>query len=221
MFVHLFDSAEMASVAARISHRPEDGSWLEILANGLIFDLRGLAPAAPAEGCALNHSYGFTEDMPDRGLEAIEIVPGPHIAAGGQLPPVVRTLAGLVANLALNLPVAAVAWHGAETCIEPRFFSRTVLNWLAGGAFPALGLTALVPASDGSVASKGLAAFTRQEFQLAGAPGESPADALKLAVRVADYLVRSGRLTEPCEITGSLSAEPSQFGNLVWVWRKE
>lgn len=221
MLVRLFDSPEVANVAAQISHRPEDGSWLEILANGLTFDLRGLAPAAPAAGCALNHSYGFTDGVPDGPFEAIEIVPGPHIAAGGQLPPVVRTLASLAANLAVNLPAAAVAWHGAETCVEPGFFSRTVLNWLAGGAFPALGLTALVPASDGSVASRGLAAFTGQEFQLAGAPGESPADTLKLAVRVADYLIRRGRLTEPCEIAGSLSAEPSQFSNLVWVWRKE
>lgn len=183
MVARLFESSEMDGIAARISHRADDAQgWVEILASGLTFDLRGLAPADPAAGCEPDHAYGFADGVPDGRLEAIEIVPGPHIAASSRLLPVVRVLAGLTANLALNLRVAAVEWHGARTCIEPRFFSRTVLNWLADGPFPALGLTALMPASDGSIASRGLAALIGQELQLAAASGETPADTLKLAV---------------------------------------
>lgn len=222
---HLFESTEMAGTAARISHRPaRSEGWLEVLASGLTFDLRGLAPADPAAHCASQHCYGFGDGVPGEPLEAVEIVPGGHIAAGGGLLPVIRTMAGLTANLALNLPVAAVAWHTAGTCVEPRYFARTVLNWLADGVFPALGLTALLPASEGSVASSGLAHFTGQEMQLAGAPGETQAETVKLAIRVVDYLVRNGKLTQAQEISGtglSLLAEPSQFSNLVWVWRKE
>lgn len=221
----LFESAEMAGTAGRISHRPDRSEgWLEILASGLTFDLRGLSPADPAGHRPSQHCYGFADQAPDEPLEALEIIPGGHIAAGGGLLPVIRIMAGLTANLALNLPVEAVVWHTADTWLEPRYFARTVLTWLAGGVFPALGLTALLPASDGSIASRGLAHFTGQEIQLAGAPGEAQAETVKLAVRVIDYLVRTGKLTEARKISDagvSLFAEPSQFSNTVWIWREE
>lgn len=223
--MNLFASGGMAGAAARISHRSEDcEGWLEILASGLTFDLRGLVPADPAPECKTVHAYGFTDGMPDEPLAAVEIVPGAHVAAGAVLLPVVRAMAGLTANLALNLPVSAVAWHAAGTCMEPRFFSRSVFNWLAGGTFPAQCLTALVRASDGRIGSQGLAVFAGQEMQLVGAPEENPADAMRLAVNVVDYLVRNGPIAAPCEITGlgpALVAEPSGYGNLVWIWRKK
>ena len=221
----LFASNEMAGISGQISFCPDESEgWLEILASGLTFDLRGLAPTDPAEPCAPGHSYGFAEDAADEALEAIDLVPGGHIAAGGGLQPVIRALAGLAANLVLNLQVAAVIWHTAGTRMEPRYFARSVLDWLAGGAFPALGLTALLPSGDGSVASHGLAHFTGQEIQMAGAPGETHADTVKLALRVIDYLVRKGRLTQAQEISGpgiTLLAEPSQYSHCVWIWRKE
>ncbi|HKT85899.1 MAG TPA: hypothetical protein VJQ77_07435 [Novosphingobium sp.] len=220
----LFESLELSGSAARVSRRAGDGeAWLEVLAGGLAFDLRGIAPGTPAADRHAFHHYGFADGLPDEPLEAIELVPGPHVAAGGGLMPVVQALAGLAANLALNLPVAAVAWHSAEIWLEPRYFSRTVLNWLAGGAFPAPGLVALVPASDDGISSKGLAHFTGQEIQLAAAAGEAEADTMKLAARAVDHLVRRDKLTRAEEISGTgvpLLAEPSQFSNLVWIWRK-
>lgn len=223
MLEDLFESQDSGGSTASVSHCGDGEVWLEILAGGLAFDLRGLAPAEPGAGCAACDHYGFADGLPGEPLEAVELVPGPHVAAGGGLLPVVRALAGLTANLALNLPVAAVAWHFAETWLEPRYFSRTVLNWLSGGAFPVPGLVALVPASDGGILSRGLAHFTGQEIQLAAAPGEAQADTMKLAARSVDHLVRRQKLTQPEEIGGAgvqLLAEPSQFSNLVWVWRK-
>lgn len=221
---NLFESLELSGSMAQVSHCGRDGEgWLEILVGGLIFDLRGLAPAQPAAVCEAHCHHGFAEGPPDGPLEAIELAPGPHIAAGGGLLPVVRTLAGLAANLALHLPIAAVAWHSAETWLEPRHFSRAVLNWLAGGTFPAPGLVALLPASDSGISSRGLRLFTGQEIQLASEAGERPEDTMRFAVRAVDHLVRRGRLTRAEEIGGAgapLLAEPSQYSDLVWVWRK-
>lgn len=223
MLARLFDAGELTGIPARVCHRSADGNCLEILASGLTIEMR-LRPGggSVSQRCA-SHVYGFTEDMAPDCCDVVEIAPGRHIAAGGRLLPIIETIAGLTANIALNLPVAAVEWHTAGTCMEPRFFSQSVLNWLAGGRFPALGLTALEAVPDSSVASKGLGAITGQEMRLAGTSGESPEDSMRTAARVVDYLVRNGRLTAPREISGpglSLLAEPSQYGDVVWVWRK-
>lgn len=207
---------------ARISHRPpaQEG-WLELLASGLTFDLSGLAPALPTELPASRHFYGFDAVPIVNGLEAVRLAPSGHIAGGAMMPPVVRTAVGLAAALSLHLPVSAVAWHSAGTVMEPGYFARVVMNWLGGGAFPALGLSALVEAEDGSVVSQGLEAFCGQEFQLEPGQGEARADTVKLALRVADHLVRRGPVTAPAPIEGTgLLAEPSQVGKLVWIWRQ-
>ncbi|WP_132385788.1 hypothetical protein [Novosphingobium sp. PhB165] len=219
----LLGGGDGSAPAARITHKPpREQGWLELLSSGLTFDLSGLAPANPASGAEIRHAYGF-DAVPEMGaLEAVEIVPGGHIAGGSTMLPVVRTLAGLAADLALQLPVSAVAWHSAGTVMAPGYYARMVMNWLGGGAFPVLGLTALVPAEDGSIASQGLAAFSGQEFQLEAAEGERRADTVKLAIRVVDHIVRHGPLTTPGPIDGApgLFAEPSQVGKVVWIWRQ-
>lgn len=225
--------ADSGGLAARISHRaPAEQGWIEILASGLTFDLMGLAPAAavPAlpPAIAVAHVYGFEAGLGDDTLEAATLVPSAHISAGAALAPVVRTMMGLAANLVLNLPVVAVAWHPAGTLIEPHYFVRIVMNWLAGGAFPALGLTALDLAEDGCVSSQGLAHFIGQEVRIEGRAGQAPAEAMKLAIRVVDFLSRQGPLRKACTIAGDtggggagMIAEPSQYGKLVWVWHKD
>lgn len=224
----LLEASGDTGFLARVSHRPpDDQGWLELLVSGLTFDLSGLAPgdAAAAPPCA--YRYGFDDqgevDAPVGDLEAITLVPSGHIAAGATLEPVLRAMAGLAANLTLHLPVMSVSWQTARTTMEPRYFSRIVLNWLAGGAFPALGLTALIAAPDGSIASSGLSHFTGQEMQLEGRAGEPQANTVKLAIRLVDYFVRTGRLkaAQPIEAGDiRLMAEPSQVGKLVLVWRE-
>ncbi|GGZ10392.1 hypothetical protein [Novosphingobium colocasiae] len=226
------DAAQMAGVLAQagdagmgaaITHvSPPSEGWAEILVSGLAFDLSGLQPAPAAPARPFDHAYGFAADVPDGLREAVLLVPSGHISAGAALAPVVRAMVGLAANLVLNLPVVAVQWHPARTVIEPRTFVRIIMNWLSGGAFPALGLTALTRAEDGSVASSGLAYFTGQEVRIEGRSDEAPADAIKQAIRVVDFLARIGPLDRPCPVEGmpGLIAEPSQYGKLVWVWRK-
>ncbi len=218
----LLSSGDAGAPVARISHRPAaEQGWLELLASGLTFDISGLRPADPLPPLDLHHFYGFETNPRLESLEAVELVPGGHIAGGGAMPPVVRTLAGLSAALALQMPVAAVAWHSAGTVMAPAYFARVVMNWLSGGAFPALGLATLVPAEDGTISSQGLATFCGQEFKLEAASGEHRPDVMKLALRVADHIVRRGPLTVPglIEDTGFF-AEPLQAGKLVWVWRR-
>jgi len=214
-----------AGLPASVSHRPApEAGWLELLASGLTFDLIGLDPGAPGRMTQVQQHFGFGEDdVPGEG-EAVELVPSGHIVSGAGLQPVLRTMMGLAANLALELPVRAVGWAPAQTWMEPRYFCRSVLNWLGGGAFPALGLTALLQAEDGSLASRGLAHFTGQEVQLEGRRGEAAADTVKLAVRVIDQLVRRGRIVEPLRIDAggqALLLEPSQVGKLLLVWRED
>lgn len=221
----LVASARESGLPAMVSHRPvPDAGWLEILASGLTFDIRGLAPAEPAGAVAVEHRFGFEEEGDGGAYEPVELVPSGHIAAGAGLQPVLRTMMGLAANLAFELPVTGLYWQPARTLMAPDYFSRMVLNWLGGGAFPALGLTALLRAGDGSVASRGLAHFTGQEMQIEGRAGEPPAETMKLAIRVIDHLVRQGPISEAQGIgTGAdaLLFEPSQVGKLVLVWRGE
>ncbi|MCJ2187368.1 hypothetical protein [Novosphingobium beihaiensis] len=219
----LLDASD-SGLSARISHRPEPSAgWLELLASGLTFDLQGLAPAAPMPHSPAVHLYGFgTSPANEVPLEAVTLDAAGHVSAGAALGPVLRTLFQIAANLAIWLPVEAVLWGAAGTMMEPRYFSSTVFNWLSGGAFPALGLTALVPASDGSVTSTGLSHFIGQDMQLEGLKGETQAEAVKLAIRMVDYLVRHGPLTQPHSIgegAGALLAEPSMTGKRVWIWR--
>ncbi len=220
----LLDNAD-SGIPAHVTHRPDPAEgWLEVLASGLTFDLRGLSPSAPLPHDAMEHVYGFEEAPTLDDLEAVQLVASGHIAAGAGLQPVVRMLVNLAANLVLNLPATAVVWPPARTVMEPRYFSRATFNWLSGGAFPALGLTALETGANGSVTSAGLAHFIGQELQLEAREGDSRVDAVKLAIRLVDYLVQQGPLIDRQTIDlgeGPLLAEPSPVGKRVWVWREE
>lgn len=210
---------------ARVSHSGDAASGsLELLASGLTFDLSGLAPASPAPLPPAGHVYGLDVAIAGSVLEAITLQAGEHVAAGGALVPVVRVMAGLAAQLAGLPGVAAIAWQPAGTWVEPVFFARVVAAWLAGGAFPALGLTALERTADGGVESTGLAWFTGQEMRLEPVAGEEAAATVKVAMRLVDALVAHGRLAARQTFAGPdgglLVAEPEAGGRLVRVWRE-
>ncbi|MEO6094017.1 MAG: hypothetical protein ABIT04_06590 [Novosphingobium sp.] len=209
---------------ARISHRPPDQEgWVELLASGLTFELHGLAPAVSLGVDEPAYRFGIDEALASTELEAVALIPGPHIAAGRGMAPVMRTMAGLAANLALSLPVVVVSWGPARSWMDPNYFVRIIVSWLAGGPFPALGLTALAQQPDGGVESVGLAYFAGQEIRVQPAPGEMLGDTAKLAVRVIDQITRHGpidRFTELDSPSGELIlAEPSSDGRRVTVWR--
>jgi hypothetical protein len=219
---HLAGEALALGRSARISYRPpDDHGWVELLARGLTYDLRGLAPGSAAPLPQATQVYALPEDIGRFELEAVSLSPGAHIAAGGALLPVIRTLVGLAAGLVLELPVAAVCWNPAGIWTEPKYFSRIAVNWLSGGPFPSLGLTGVREHRDGGLESSGLAYFTGQEVRVVAGVGSPGADMAKIAGRVIDHLVRYGPLDRPERFAGldgeALVLDPTPDGRHVVV----
>lgn len=211
--------------AARISHRPADGEgWLELLSSGLTFDLAGLAPANAAPRPLARHRFGVGDDLATGALEAVSLLPGEHIVAGGAQATVVRIMAGLAARLAGLEGLRAVAWHPLASWMEGGYFARIVGGWIGGGAFPALGLTAFESTADGGIESTGLGFFTGQELRVEARAGEARTETVKLAVRAVDMLVRHGPLAERATLVGPagepLVVEPDSGGKVLRLWRE-
>lgn len=177
-----------------VSHRPEEpATWLELLASGLTFDLAGLAPGEAVPLDAPGTMIGMPRPASDQRFEPVELVPGPHLAGGEAILPIVRVHVALAARLTELPGVSAVAWHPARTWIEPGAFVRMVSAWLEGGAFPALGLTALSRSDGGGLITTGLAFFVGRELRMEPGLAENAAEAAKLAVRLIHHIVETGR----------------------------
>lgn len=201
----------------------QEEGWLELLANGLTFDLTGLAPQTGSELPMTPHSFGLAPGFDAGAREAILITPGPHLAAGGAMFPVVRTLAMIAANLAQLDGVEGVAWHPARSITDPGHFRRSVLRWIEGGPFPGLGLTSVIPSEDGGLHTEGLALFTGQELRMHPEVVSDKAEATKIALRLLDWLIENGAITESFVFTvpsgETLRLEPVDNSGIVEVWR--
>lgn len=220
----LLAQPRLAATARVTSLRGQGEGWIELLASGLTFDLAGLLPSESAVFPASRHIFGLPRDIGESAWEACLLTPGPHLADAGAMEPVVRTMAAVASALAQGLGAAAVCWLPAASWMDVTYFTRIVDGWCSGGAFPALGFSGMERLGDGTVASEGLAFFTGQELRVEPRPGEAPADTVKLAVRLADRMVRDGRIAEAGRLTGpdseALIAEPSADGRLVRLRRQ-
>lgn len=201
----------------------DGGNWLELLDHGLTFDLRGLAPGPAAAAPPRSHEFGLPDDFDAVRMQAVTLQPGPHLAEGSAMLPVVRSLAGLTAALAALPGVRAVAWHAARSWCSTGHFRDSVHRWLEGGPFPGLGLTALVSMPDGGMQSQGLALFTGQELRLEPELAKDRAAAAKTGLRLLHWLVEHGSVTGPESLPGPdgvpLRLEPSENTRFVRVWR--
>ena len=202
---------------------PEGRVWLELLANGLTFDLAGLGPGAPADPPPRAHDFALAAHTVGAGFEGVTLRPGPHLTGGHTMMPVLRSLAWLAATLAEIDGVEAVAWHPARCWCGPGYFRDGVLRWIEGGVFPALGLTALAETADGGLHSEGLALFTGQELRIEPELMTDKAQGAKIGLRLIDHLVEAGSLDVSQTIPGPdgkpLRLEPSANGRFVRVWR--
>jgi hypothetical protein len=179
-----------------VTHAAQDGAvhWAELLSSGLTFDCLGLAPGAAIGESPCNTLLGL-KSLPAG--EAIALRPGPHIADGAALQPVLRVLLALADSLATLPGVAAVCWWPSQSAMEPKYFRRIVQDWLSGGAFPALGLTTLEVLPDGALNSRGLNFFVGQELAVQPGVAAKPEQCAQLAVRLIDRLITEGALSEP------------------------
>ncbi len=200
----------------------QEEGWLELLANGLTFDLEGLAPQSPIQVPETPHTYGTGPDFEVARQEPVLIKPGPHLAAGGAMFPVVRTLAMIAAHLTKLDGVSAVAWHPARAVSDAAYFRHSVLSWIGGGAFPGLGLAALVPTEDGGLRSEGLSLFTGQELHMMPEVVTGRAEASKIALRLLNWMIENGRITQTFAFSGpsgeTLRLEPVEQTGMVEVW---
>ncbi len=229
-----------------VSHQPDNGeNWLELLGGGMTFELTGLAPGPASVQPPNAHYLGLDPAIGAAPLDAVALHPGPHLAGGEGLLPVVRMTAAIGAALAALPGVQAVCWHAARSWVGAPYFVHAIEEWLGGGAFPALGLTSLVRGDDGSFTSEGLALLIGQEVRVepgtarksarrqgdgggnAGAGGSAGGEAAsaRLALRAIHSLVLSGAIHIPTRLTGpegeQLAAEPSADLRLVRVRREE
>ena len=197
---------------------PAEQGWAELLAMGLTFDCTGLAPAAaaamPSEGALLG-----LERAPQG--EAIGLAPGPHLADAAGMVPVLRILAGIGARLAQLPGVQAVCWNRARCWMPAEYFCKVVGSWLAGGPFPALGLTSLEREGDGAIVSVGLDLLIGQELQFATTEKFAAPDIARIAVRLIHALIDTGPLVGPHDFIGpdgiTLQVQPVAHGRRLNV----
>lgn len=203
-----------------------DAVSLELVAHGLTFDLFGLAPGSPAELPDGRHQFDLPNmnDLRAERLEAITIVPGPHLKGGEATLPVARTTCWLAAQFADLPSLRAISWHAAGTWLSPAYFASSVTHWLEGGPFPGLGLTALKSTPDGGLQSDGLSFFIKQELRIEPELVEDNMAGTRLAARLIDYLVGQGRVKGPTDLQlpsgQKLFLEPSGNGRFARVWRR-
>lgn len=217
--ISLDPQAEGAPAAAS----PGAEAWLELLASGLTFDLTGLDPGRPVELPQAGHVFGLPDGIRGSEFEAITLRPGPHLAGGQTMIPVIRCLAWLAARLAMLPGTQAVAWHPARCWSAPQPFRAGVQRWVEGGAFPGLSLAALADGPDDALQSEGLALFVGQELRIEPELAQDRAAAAKLALRLLHWMVETGPLSNAQQLVGpmgeDLRLEPSVDRRFVRVWK--
>ncbi|WP_209347501.1 hypothetical protein [Pontixanthobacter sp. CEM42] len=212
-----------------ISHDPEAASpanvdgrhWLEVVIDGLTFDITGLAPGSSAPLASFVQS---THAGSSGAAEAVAIVPGPHLAGGTYILPVLRGLLSLGAHLGTELHHAlAVGWPPSLNTASTAQLGKAAESWANGGAFPSEFLIRFERSPGGAFQSHGLSVFTGQELSLTSDIVESDDLAMRLGWRLANQLVLLGRIEVLEEITGPdgsmLRLAPSYDGDIVEVSR--
>ncbi|SHN49373.1 hypothetical protein SAMN02745193_00325 [Erythrobacter sanguineus] len=171
--------------------------WVELLRDGLTFDLHGLAPGAACGTPDIAHRFDLATTPDGDCFESLVIAPGPHLAGGGRSVPVLRAMLALARDLSLHFPdLAAVYWGPSRSAIGRRFFESVITAWLDGGAFPALGLTAFEESDDGALQSVGLAFWIGQELRIEPPLSIDKVAATRLGVRLINQLVIVGGIGE-------------------------
>ncbi|WP_285710298.1 hypothetical protein [Erythrobacter oryzae] len=204
---------------------PGQLAWIELLREGLTFDLSGLAPGPASAFPGLAHRFDLPA-LPTPGeYEAMVLRPGPHLAEGAASLPLMRELLALGCDIVRQFEdVLAVAWGPAATAIGRRYFESVTSAWLDGGPFPALGLTAFTATADAALESVGLAFWIGQELRIEPPLSADRVAATRLGIRLVNHLVLAGGLNEDDRIIapdGSrLVLRPSRSRALISVWRE-
>ncbi|MEM7778788.1 MAG: hypothetical protein AAF697_00180 [Pseudomonadota bacterium] len=171
--------------------------WLELLRDGLAFDLTGLAPGDPAAMPEVKHRFDL-DHLPDASrYEALCLSPGHHLAGGERTMPVAKGLVALGRDLMLCFEeMEAILWPPAMSVIGRRYFESTSSSWLEGGPFPALGLTAFEETPDGALQSVGLEFWIGQELLIEPPLSADKVAATRMGVRLVNQLILVGGIED-------------------------
>lgn len=182
---------------------PVAKQWVELLRDGLTFDLLGLVPEP---SCALPQGanrFDWPAGIAPADCEAVRLELAPHLVGGERAAPVQRALVALARDLTLFFEqIVAVMWPPCASLIGRRYFESTATAWLDGGAFPALGLTAFKPCDDGSLESVGLDFWIGQEVRLDPSLVHDRVAGTRLGVRLVNHLVVLGGLASDDRLVG-------------------
>ncbi len=110
---------------------------VELVANGLAFDLAGMAPGQGAALPSIVPGAGAPSGLEGEPLEAIALRPGPHLAGAASMQPVLRTLAAVAARLTRLPGIRAVAWQRSGYCDTVDGFRDAVAGWTDADQSPA------------------------------------------------------------------------------------
>ena len=168
----------------------ESFAWLELLCDGLTFDLLGLDGGPPLSSGPIAHRFGTANALDFGSLVAVGLFPGPHLAEGANSIPVIRTMLGVALELIEDFPdCRAVQWSPARAVISADLFKQIASEWLQGGPFPALGLIGYRSATDGYLESEGFEFLSGFEIAVSPELAQDRIAGTKLAVRVIHSLV--------------------------------
>ncbi|MFL0356757.1 hypothetical protein ACI5KX_09770 [Erythrobacter sp. GH1-10] len=203
----------------------DERQWLELLRDGLTFDLMGLAPGEACERADIQHSFDFGQSPGALRLEALRLVPGKHLSGGGNSIPVVRTMLAIACDMVQHFDdLEAVVWKPIASVMSRRYFESIVSAWLEGGPFPAMGLTTIHETGDGALQSVGLEFWIGQELRIEPHLLGDKAEAAQLASRLINRLVIDGPLDRSERVTApdlsKLVLQPSQNGRFIRVFRE-
>lgn len=205
---------------------PAVKQWVELLRDGLTFDLQGLAPGPACDAPATQHRFDWSAaGLPADNYESLWLAVGPHLEAGEHSVPVLRAMVALARDLTLFFEeIAAVIWLPSASIIGRRFFESTATAWLEGGPFPALGLTAFKAAEDGALESVGLDRWIGQELRIEAPLAQDKVAATRLGVRIVNHLIMLGRLAHEERIVAPdgarLIMQPVRDGTFIRVQRE-
>ena len=209
-------SAEPGALPAEASSK--SSLWVELLCEGMTFDLCGLAGGCAAATPDLRDTRGLLADA--AGMEAIELKLGPHLEAGSRNLPIVRSTLAVGATLVGKLDgVLAVSWPASGAWLSPADFTRAIDGWLNGGAVPSPAMVDFRKSMANALQSVGLALFCDQELRLAPDLAMSDDDLRRLGIRIAGHLMHQGRLERVEEFSapdgGLIRIAPSSNGRFV------
>lgn len=209
-------SAEPA--VAPNSEALKDELWVELLCEGMTFDLCGLAGGHSTRVPDLLDPSDLCSDRDM--MEAVELKLGPHLAAGGHNLPIVRAMLAVATTLAGKLDkLVAISWPASGTCLSPSDFSNAIDSWLNGGPIPSPAIVNFRKSMDNALQSVGLSLFCTQELRLEPDLARSEDDLCRLGIRIAGQIIHQGKLSEVEEVAGpdgaSIRLAPSANGRFI------